>query len=261
MFYWIYDIPAILVVFVFGAAFVGSCWLGIFLLGPNIAARFHTRSGLNEILGDFLQYFGVIYGLLLGLLAVSTYQNHSDAEKAVTGEASALAALYRDVTAYPEPYCSDLKALLKEYTRYVIEDAWPLQREGIVPEGGVQRVAAFQDRLVTFEPQTKGQEAIHDAALRQFNNFFEYRRTRLYSVNSGLPPIMWLTVAVGAAINIILIWLFKLRLDVHLLLGGLISFFTATMICLIALLDNPYRGEVGVSPTAFQLVYSHLMEQ
>lgn len=58
---------------------------------------------------------------------------------------------------------------------------------------------------------------------------------------------MWLTVAVGAAINIFPIWLFKLQRGVDLLLGGLISFYTATMICLIALLDNPRRGEVGVS--------------
>jgi hypothetical protein len=45
----------------------------------------------------------------------------------------------------------------------------------------------------------------------------------------------------------------------HLLLGGLISFFTATMICVIALLDNPYRGEVGISPEAFELIYDQLM--
>ena len=260
MFYWIYDIPAVLVVVLFGAVFVGVCWLGIFLLAPFLANRLHERSGLNEILGDFLQYFGVFYGLLLGLLAVSTYQNHADAEKAVSNEASALAALYRDVSVYPEPYRTELENLLKEYMMYAIEDAWPLQWVGIVPEGGVQRAAAFQARLATFEPQTKGQEAIHEAALRQFNMFFEYRRTRLYSVNSGIPFIMWLTVAVGAAINIILIWLFKLRRGVHLLLGGLISFYTATMICLIAMLDNPYRGEVGVSPEAFQMVYDHLMK-
>ena len=87
---------------------------------------------------------------------------------------------------------------------------------------------------------------MHEAAIRQFNSFFEYRRTRLYSVDAGIPAIMWMTVAVGAAINIVLLWLFDLRLGTHLLLGGLISFFTATMICVIALLDNPYRGEVGI---------------
>ena len=73
----------------------------------------------------------------------------------------------------------------------------PLQRQGMVPSGGVKRVADIQTRLVSFEPQTKAQEALHDAAMRQFDSFFEYRRTRLYGVNSGIPPLLWYTVAVG----------------------------------------------------------------
>jgi hypothetical protein len=59
----------------------------------------------------------------------------------------------------------------------VIEEAWPLQRQGRVPPGAVKRVADFQESLVSFEPKTKAQEALHDAAMRQFNSFFEYRRT------------------------------------------------------------------------------------
>ena len=69
--------------------------------------------------------------------------------------------------------------------------------------------------------------------MRQFNGFFEYRRTRLYSVNSGTPRSSG-TVGVGALINMIFIWLFDLRLRVHLLLGGMIALFLATMISLIA---------------------------
>jgi hypothetical protein len=40
----------------------------------------------------------------------------------------------------------------------------------------------------------------------------------------------------------------------------LISFFNATMICLIAILDSPFRGEVGVSPEAFELVYKIMLK-
>jgi hypothetical protein len=78
----------------------------------------------------------------------------------------------------------------------VIEEAWPLQRQGLVPAGAVKRIADFQAILVSFEPQSKAQEALHDAAMRQFNSFFEYRRTRLYSVNSGIPALLWYTVGV-----------------------------------------------------------------
>jgi hypothetical protein len=261
LFSWIYDIPSLLAIAAFGAAFVGIFWLGILVLRPFVRPWFHQQPGLNATLGDYLQYFGVIYGLLLGLLAVGTYQNHAHAEKAVVTEAAALAVLFRDVSGYPEPYRTDLRTLVRDYTRSTIEDAWPLQRQGILPlPGAVNPVVDIYTRMTQFEPQTKGQEAIHATALRQFDNFLESRRERLYSVTSGMPRVMWYTVALGALINMILLWLFDLKLGNHLLLGGLISFFMATMICLIAILDNPFRGEVGVSPEAFELVYRQIIQ-
>jgi hypothetical protein len=50
----------------------------------------------------------------------------------------------------PQPKRSELEALLRDYTRYVIDEAWPLQRKGIVPAGAVKRVADFQASLVGF---------------------------------------------------------------------------------------------------------------
>ena len=153
MFYWIYEIPSLLAVAVFGTAFVAIFLLGAVILRPFVRPWFHREPGLNAVLGDTLQYFGIIYGLLLGLLAVGTYENHSDAEKAVVTEASALLALYRDVSGYPEPYRSDLRTLARDYARSTIEDAWPQQRRGIVPLPGVrsqarQSFAAWRADLV-----------------------------------------------------------------------------------------------------------------
>ena len=47
----------------------------------------------------------------------------------------------------------------------------------------------------------------------------------------------------------------------HLVLGGLIAYFTSTMFCLIAIMDNPYRGDFSISPNAFQLIYDGLMKK
>ena len=102
---------------------------------------------------------------------------------------------------------------------------------------------------------------LHENTLRLFNTFYEDRRARIYSLTSGIPPILWYTVAVGALINMILIWLFDLRPHAHRLLGGLISFYLGTVISVIALMDHPYRGELGLSPEAFQLIYHQVMGQ
>jgi hypothetical protein len=75
-----------------------------------------------------------------------------------------------------------------------------------------------------------------------------------------MPHVMWYTVALGALISMIFLWLFDLRVSTHLLLGGLVSFFTATMIYVIAILDTPFRGEIGVSPEALQLVYRQMQQ-
>jgi Protein of unknown function (DUF4239) len=258
MFYWIYDIPALWVIVLFEAVFVGVCWLGTSLLRPFAGPWLKEEPRLNDMLAAFLQYFGVMYGLLLGLLAVATYQDRSDVEKGITSEASALAALYRNVTAYPEPSRTELQDLIREHTRYIIEDAWPLQRRGIASVEEVNRVALLQARLALFEPQTKAQELLHENTLRQFNTFYENRRARLFSLTSGIPAILWYTVAVGAVVNMILIWLFDLRPHAHWILGGLISFYLSTIISVIALMDHPYRGALGLSPQAFQMIYDQM---
>ena len=66
--YWIYDIPTVAAAGLLAALFVGICWTGTILFRPIVRSLVHHQPGLNETVGDFLQYFGVIYGLLLGLL-------------------------------------------------------------------------------------------------------------------------------------------------------------------------------------------------
>jgi hypothetical protein len=62
MFYWIYDLPVLLIVVLFEAAFVATCWLGTVLLRPVASRWLHEEPRLNDMLSAFLQYFGVIYG-------------------------------------------------------------------------------------------------------------------------------------------------------------------------------------------------------
>src|SRR3954452_4041719 len=260
MFYRIYDIPTRALAGLFAVGFVGVTWLGIILTRPHVRWWVGSQADWNGVMGYVLSCHGVLYGILLGLIAVGTYQNFSEVEKSNGQEASALAALYRDVSSSPETIRGELQALLREYCRYVIEEAWPAHRRGIIPEGGTDRVSAFQRRLMAFEPATKGQEILHAATLHQFNSFVEIRRQRLHHVTTGLPAALWYVVAVGAVLGIILTWLFSIdRFSVHLAVAGILSLLTGLVIFLIAAMDHPFRGGVSVSPEAFEIVQRRLM--
>jgi len=117
-------------------------------------------------------------------------RRYSDTSKVVSGEATALNALYRDVTSYPEPIRTELQGQLRDYTRYVIDDAWPLQRRGKVPGGGIERMTRFQSVLDKFEPVTEGQKFLHGETLRAYNLLIQSRRLRLDAVGTGLPNVM-----------------------------------------------------------------------
>ena len=104
---------------------------------------------------------------LIGLLAVAAYQNFATVSDIVDKDASSLAALNRDFSAYPEPIRGKLLDHLREYTRTTIKDGWPQQRAGIIPKGGTERITSLSKALFAFEPVTKSDEIKHAEALRR----------------------------------------------------------------------------------------------
>ena len=259
--YWLYDIPPHRLSLYFIATFVGFYWVGSILLRPILRQFVKHTAGCNDIVGYVLSCFCVFYGLLLGLIAVTAYQNVADASANVTREAATLSALYEDVSRYPEPYGQNLRWILRDYTRYVIKYAWPLQQRGIVPEEGTIRAAAFHEKLLDFQPQTPSQEILHAEALRQFNNFLECRRLRLLSVNSSLPASMWYVMILGAILNIAICWLFDMRFITQLVLGGILAAYLGMMMHLIFDMNQPFRGDVSISSEAFEMVYKRMNEE
>ena len=135
MMYWIYDYPSWVIGLLFCGTFVAFTWMGIFLTRATVHSWLHQEKRANEMVGLALSSYFVLFGLLLGLVAVATYQNYANVSDIVDNEASSLAALYREISSLPQPSRGQLQQRLREYTRYTIEEGWALQRKGIVPAG------------------------------------------------------------------------------------------------------------------------------
>jgi hypothetical protein len=260
MFYWIYELPSWSAAFLFAGTFVAVNWLGAILLRPFLRLFVNKRAGFNDMVGYVLSFVSVVYGVLLGMLAIVTYQNLAEADEVSTHEAASVAALHRDISNYPDPIRGLLSKGLANYARIVATEEWRMQRIGIMNNRSSE-LAEFQSQLLRFEPTTIGQQIMHQAAVAQFNKLVDFRRMRLHLAESRIPPIMWYTVVAGALICMVFIWLFDSSLMAQLLVGGLASFAMSTVICLSALLDNPFRGDLGVSPDAFHAVYDSLVKQ
>jgi len=108
--------------------------------------------------------------------------------------------------------------------------------------------------------QDKGQKIIHAETLRELNHYVQLRRSQLASVAAAIHAVLWYVVAIGALLSIILICLFGMELQVHLVLDGSLSLLLGMGIFLIVAMDNPFRREVSISADALRSVYESLME-
>ncbi len=70
------------------------------LIRPILGFFLRGQPGINGILGNFLSIFGFFYGILLGLLAVASYQNKVVIEDTIVQEATELSSLSRLATAF-----------------------------------------------------------------------------------------------------------------------------------------------------------------
>lgn len=235
-------------------------WAVLLAVRPWVTRVSSAHEEWDRVLGYAMQSYGIFYGILLALIAVSVYENFQRVSGVVLDEASALSTFYRAVSAYPAPFGEELQEQLRVYTQNVIALDWPLQARDIIPAYGNDQVDSMQAMLLAYEPTSGGQQALHQQTVGLYFDFVEARRARLDETKLALPPLLWVLVAVGAMLNALMLALVEARnLRVHLIMSGIIAVFVALLIFVTAAMDHPYAGFVNVPPEPFQNLLEQVM--
>jgi hypothetical protein len=234
---------------------------GLLLVRRFVLPRLRIHHEDAHFSGAMVHSVMVFYGLAVALIAVNVFETHADVSKIVTGEATAINALYRDVTGYPDPIRQDLQKLLREYTDQIIHGAWPLMRRGQIPSAGIEFMTRFQAMLDKFEPATEGQKLIHGETLHAYSQLIQARRMRLDAASIGLPTVMWIVILLGAVISLGSAFFFKVEdARLHIAQVSLLAMFIGLVIFMIFALDRPFRGDLAMKPEPYQLLYNQLMK-
>src|SRR5262245_5347442 len=108
---WIYQMSNWLL----GALVVGS-FTGLSLAGLSFTRPWVSslRSHHNDMVASFAASTGVLYAVLLAMIAVASWTNYTTTDSFVSQEADLVHSLFRDLEGYPEPERGQLRALLRE---------------------------------------------------------------------------------------------------------------------------------------------------
>jgi hypothetical protein len=257
----LYDLPLWLSGFLIVGALVAASLVGLRATRRWLIPRFRFGHEHGHFGGAMVGSIMVLYGLVAALISVDVVGTHGEVARAVSLEASRIAAVYRDANGYPEPARSQLQGAIRDYLRHVIDKAWPMQQRGLTPPEGAETLAKVQAVLLTFEPATEGQRILHAEALRAYNTMVEARRERVDAVLDRLPGVLWAVILIGAAISIYGSYFFQMDDEgLHGLFVSLLSILIGLIIFMTFAMDHPYRGQLGVDSKPYELIYDQLMK-
>jgi hypothetical protein len=204
---------------------------GLVLVDRLVPAE--TRQRHNDVAGFIYAALGVIYAVLLALVANAT------------------AEIFWLGHQLPEPEGTRLQELARSYAQEVVYKEWPLMERGKQPplkqEGGTPAGWALIDDIRTtlqgFEPRTKAQEQLYAEGLDQVASLADARRMRLVASEEGLPGVLWVVLIFGGIAAVGFTYLFGLENTwAHRLMVVTLAAVIGLVLFTIGALEHPFSG-------------------
>jgi protein-S-isoprenylcysteine O-methyltransferase Ste14 len=244
-------------------ALVSICVVTAYAIGGLVLVhRFvpaERRRRHNDVAGPVSALVGGVFAVLIAFIAIVVWEQFGQASTLVLRESNAAGDVWRLAYGYPEPLRTQIRDGVRRYLETVIKEEWPQQAKGKTV-GRTWRILEDVHRaMLRFEPTTRGQEIIHTEQLRDVNTIMDQRRIRLQAAREGIAPQVWMVVLAGCALMIALMWFFGAEsFAAHMGMTVCLSISIGLMIFLIAALDYPFRGDMGIGPEAFEEVLVNL---
>jgi hypothetical protein len=259
-FYWLYDIPTWQLFALINSVVCLISLVGCIVLRDRTDVILGLDQESNDVVGHFLSFTGIFYGIIFGLVAVGAWETYNSANDRAEHEAASLGSLYRNVSQLPEANRAEIQLMTRRYTWDVIHNEWPKQQKGIAPASGDRLLTDLAAKLYAVPATTPNIEITLSQCVAQFSQLVEARRARIQSTNSALPGSLWWVIIIGTMINIAMTWVLSIknkRLDIAVNL--LMSLLMGTVMAFVIAMDNPFRGELSVSSAPYELIYQRLM--
>jgi hypothetical protein len=256
----LYGIPTWEMAVIIVGLFVFFANVGLYIFVRALGSE--LRKGHNEFVASTTDLVGVFFAVLAAFIAVAAWETFSKAGDIASTEASLTFDLARDVDSFPEPLRSQLLADMTSYVDIVLKKEWPDMADGVeFGDEGWEPLRKFQRDLVTFHSEDSIQVAIFSETLSRLNSLYDARRDRLLAAEDHIDSSVWWVVLIGAGVTVGLTFLFGMEsYKMHVLLTSVAAGSLALVVVLIAAFDYPFRGEVQISPHAFENT-KHSMER
>jgi hypothetical protein len=214
------------------------------------------RKLVNDVTGWQLGILGTTYGVILGFMLFTVWNDFRAAEVNTNLEASSLLTVARIGAELPSPEREAIQALGVKYAETTINQDWPAM-EGQQDSSASARVAGeMWQVLVKLRMDGNGNGSV-DHLTNALKDLSERRNLREEEFQERLPKILWMLLVVGAGVTVGSACLLGNDNEwLHYCQVLALTFVVAVALAAIADLARPFEGAVSVTPVAFERALS-----
>jgi hypothetical protein len=214
-----------------------------------------TREEHNDVAGFIYAVLGVAYAVLLGLVIIAVWESFAEAGDTADQEASEVAEVFWLAHRLPEPERHQLQQLARSYAQVVVDEEWPLMREGRASPRAWALLDEIRLTIQNLEVRTNAEQVLYQQGLERVYDLNDARRGRLLDAKASLPAILWVVLLIGGVIVVAFTYLFGLdNTLVHQLMVGALALIIALALFTVSALDYPFGSAVQVGPETFELL-------
>jgi hypothetical protein len=227
-------------------------------LVPTASRRPH-----NDVAGFIYAALGVIYAVLLALVVIAVWEDFGSARETVESEANATAEIFWLAHRLPEPERHQLQELARSYARVVVEEEWPLMRDGRAPLMGQGQATPtgwvliddIRATVQEVDPNTQAEAALYAEGLDQVEELADARRMRLVAAHEGIPAVLWVVLIFAGVVAVGFTYLFGLESTwAHRLMVVALAGVIGLVLFTIGAMEHPFSGGARIGTGAFELV-------
>jgi hypothetical protein len=211
-----------------------------------------NRKLVNDVTGWQLGILGTTYGVILGFMLFTVWNDFRGAEVNANLEASSLLTVSRIGEGLPFPERDAIHALAMKYAETTINEDWPaMQSQG---EGRAsERVAGEMWKVLAKLKSDGGGSNSVDNLMNALKDLSERRNLREQELRNRLPKILWLLLVAGAGATVGSSCLLGNDNEwLHYCQVLALTFVVAVALASIADLARPFEGAVSVKSTPFE---------
>lgn len=214
----------------------------------------------HEVAGFIIGIVGTIYAVLLAFVVIVEWEKHSAASTIVTTEANVIGDLSRMAERLSPDERKGVLTELAAYAQSVADDEWSMLANGNSSDKTTSLLnQLWKNYVIDQNPPPGAQTALYSESLRRLNDLSDSRRLRINASRDSLPRMLWLVLIGGGVVTLAFTYFFGLSdLRAQLLMVAALTGEIAFILVLIVTMDNPYRGDLKVSPDPIREQASHI---